>query len=69
MPRRKILQPEDVLHIIKSKGDFQINPLAWRSYGLMKMIRRMLRQGVLHERRVTADDYRYTENKNATVDK
>lgn len=51
---------DTVLAVIRSKGVFQINPLAYRNEKTMKILRKMVKAGKLSCQRVSASCKNYT---------
>ena len=54
------MKEETVLAVIKSKGVFQLNPLAYRNDKLVKLLKVMTRKGLIRRQRVSAGLSNYT---------
>ena len=52
-----------VLAVIKSKGVFQLNPLAYRNERAAKLLKAMTKKGLVKKQRVNAGLTNYTLNK------
>lgn len=52
-----------VLAVIKSKGVFQLNPLAYRNERTAKLLKAMTKNGLVKKQRVNAGLTNYTLNK------
>lgn len=53
---------DTILAVIRSKGVFQINPLAYRSAKAMKTLKRMVKDGKIVSQRMSASCKNYTIN-------
>ena len=61
--KNKVFTEELALQIIRSKGDFQLNPLATRNKQKAKVLERMRVKGVLAVIRFAISNYLYTVRK------
>ena len=52
-----------VLAVIKSKGVFQLNPLAYRNEKTVKLLKAMTKKGLVKKQRVNAGLVNYIINK------
>lgn len=53
------MKPETILSVIASKGVFQINPLSYRNEKTIKLLKKMVKDGVLSRQRVTMNVVNY----------
>ena len=53
------MNPETILSVIVSKGVFQINPLSYRNEKTMKVLKKLLKDGVVTKQRVNASTVNY----------
>ena len=53
------LTEETVLSVIRSRGVFQINPLAYRNAKRMKVLKAMVRKGTVARQRVSPSVHNY----------
>lgn len=60
MTRRVVrLSEEQVLHIVKSRGDFSINPYARNQRHVLKVVEAMRKRGALTRRKAHSDYWIY----------
>ncbi len=53
------MQQETIIAVIKSKGVFQLNPLAYRNEKLRKMCKKMMKDGLLERQVVSPSIHNY----------